>query len=56
MDNSSASFHLLCNDHHIYLDNSGNSRANTYKPEFRPEMEETLLLDQNQKLAGLLGC
>ncbi|KAL7294986.1 hypothetical protein TKK_0011696 [Trichogramma kaykai] len=39
---------------HIYLDNCGNSRANTCEPEFRPEMEGTLLLDQNQSVAGSL--
>ncbi|KYN08435.1 hypothetical protein ALC62_00579 [Cyphomyrmex costatus] len=35
-----------------YLDNCGNSRANTCKTESRPVMEGTLLLDQNQSVAG----
>ena len=34
------------------MDNCGNSRANTCKTEFRPEMEGTLLLDQNQSVAN----
>ncbi|XP_076764150.1 uncharacterized protein LOC143431363 [Xylocopa sonorina] len=50
-----ASSHMLvskikpCMSH--YLDNCGNSRAETCKSELRPEMGGMLLLDQNQSVA-----